>query len=121
MKRLMALLVTTCFLTACSNDEATKAELKQILECGMAAKLVGQQRNIDKISDHSNVVARKGSYELTEAEGKKWHAEIKAQWNLKSLSRHDQDELLVNIYNSKACAALHKSARISIEDVPPDA
>ena len=120
MKRLVALLVSACVLTGCSDD-STKNELKQILECSMAAKLVGQTAKIDIISNHANLVAAKSGYEPTLAEGKQMHDEIKAKWSLKSLSRHDQDQLLVGIYNSKKCTSLHQGDPITVEDVPPDA
>jgi len=120
MKRLLIVLASTGLLTACSDNSA-KNELKQILECSMAAKLVGQTEKIDIISNHANWVAAKSGYEPTHAEGKQMHDEIKAKWNLKSLSRHDQDQLLVGVYNSKKCAALHQGNPITVEDVPPDA
>jgi hypothetical protein len=120
MKRFIALLASACVLTGCSDDSA-KNELKQILECSMAAKLVGQTAKIDIISNHANLVAAKSGYEPTLAEGKQMHDEIKAKWNLKSLSRHDQDQLLVGVYNSKLCRSLHQGDPLSVEDVPPDA
>jgi len=121
MKRLMALLVTTGFLTACSNDDAAKAELNGILACSMAAKLVGRADQIDLFAQQGNIVAARTDYELTAEVAGKMHADIKAKWNLKSLSRHDQDVLLVDVYNSKTCAAVHHSRPITIADVPPDA
>ena len=120
MKRLMALLVSACFLTACSND-SSKNELKQILECSMAAKLVGQEDKIDLITVKANFVAAKNGDDLSQAEGQKMHDEIKAKWNLKSMSRHDQDKLLVSVYNSKVCVALHQGDPITTDDVPPEA
>lgn len=87
----------------------------------MAAKLVDQQQRIDRISDHANYVAAKGGYDLSVTEAQKMHADIKAKWNLKSLSRQDQDKLLVDVYNSKACAELHGGKPITVADVPPNA
>lgn len=120
LKKLIALVASACVLAGCSNDNA-KHEIKQIFECSMAAKLVGKPGMIDVISDHANWVAAQSGYKPEPADFQKMHDEIKAQWNLKSLSRHDQDQLLVNIYNSERCRSLHKGDPLSVEDVPPDA
>ena len=107
-------------LTACSDDSA-KSEIKEILECSMAAKLVGKSGKVDIISSHANWVTAKSGYKPETAEVKKMHDEIKARWNLKSLSRHDQDQLLVDVYNSTKCRSLHNGEPLSVNDVPPDA
>lgn len=120
MKRLVALLFTACTLTGCSNDSA-KNEIKEILECSMAAKLVGKPEVIDVITNHANWVAAQSGYKPGPAEFQKMHDEIKAKWKLKSLSRHDQDQLLVDVYNSNKCRALHRGGSLSVQDVPPDA
>lgn len=120
LKKLIALAASVCVLAGCSNDNA-KNEIKQILECSMAAKLVGKPGMIDVITDHANWVAAKSGYKPEPADFQKMHDEIKAKWGLKSLSRHDQDQLLVNIYNSEKCRSLHKGDPLSVDDVPPDA
>lgn len=120
MKRIIILLAATCCLNACSKA-STENEIKGILQCAMAAKLVGQEQRINKISDHANYVAAKGGYDLSVVEAQKMHADIKAKWNLKSMSRQDQDKLLVDVYNSKTCAELHGGRSITVADVPPDA
>ncbi|MET0775450.1 MAG: hypothetical protein ABWZ65_08180 [Pseudomonas mandelii] len=120
MKRLLIVLASTGILTACSDDSG-RQELKNILECSMTAKLVGQSEKIDVISNHANWASAKSGYKPSVAEAKTMHDEIKAKWNLKSLSRQDQDELLVRIYNSDQCAPLHNGGAITVGDVPPDA
>ena len=120
MKRLVALLLATCALAGCSKESA-KNEIKEILECSMAAKLAGKPEMVDVITNHANWVAAKSGYKPGHADFQEMHDEIKAKWKLKSLSRHDQDQLLVNIYNSKKCSDLHRGGSLSVEDVPPDA
>lgn len=120
MKRLFAVLVTTGLLTGCSDD-AAKNEMKEILECSMASKLVGKTEMVDVITKHANWVAAKSGYQPGNDEFQQMHDEIKAKWNLRSLSRHDQDQLLVNVYNSTKCRSLHQGDPLSVDDVPPDA
>ncbi|MBK5512456.1 hypothetical protein [Pseudomonas sp. TH15] len=120
MKRLLLVLASAAILTACSDD-AGKQEIKSILECSMAAKLVGQTDKIDIISNHANWASAKSGYQPSIADAKQMHDEIKAKWNLRSLPRADQDALLVGIYNSDHCAKLHEGAAITVNDVPPDA
>jgi hypothetical protein len=120
MKRLLIVLASAGLFTACSDD-AGKQEIKNILECSMSAKLVGKPQMIDVIADHANWASAKSGYKPSVAETKQMHDEIKAKWNLKSMSRHDQDVVLVGIYNSAQCSALHKGDPITVDDVPPDA
>lgn len=87
----------------------------------MAAKLVGQTAKIDSISNHVNWATARSGYEPSVADVKQMHDEIKAKWNLKSMPRQHQDQLLVDVYNSKTCRALHQGNPLSVNDVPPDA
>jgi hypothetical protein len=120
MKKMVGVLMVTCLLAACS-DESANNELKEILECSMAAKLVGKTEMVDVISNHANWVAAKSGKKPGNAEFQIMHDEIKTKWNLKSLSRHDQDQLLVDVYNSTRCRSLHQGDPLSVDDVPPDA
>lgn len=119
MRKAVMTLVLCGLLTGCTYDEG-EAEVKAILECTMAAKLVGQIDSVDVIADHTNAVAERYGLDLHVSDMKDMHDEIKAKWNLKSMNRHDQDVLLVGVYNSDFCAGLHRSRKITVEEVPAE-
>lgn len=116
MKRLMLTVTMLATLSGCSNEGGEK--VKAILECSMASKLVGRVESIDAFADYTNIIVAKYKLKIKVSEVQAMHDEIKAEWNLKSMSRHDQDVLLVNVYNSSFCASIHLQRKIDVEDVP---
>ncbi|WP_143038353.1 hypothetical protein [Pseudomonas saponiphila] len=123
MRMAMMAGVMVAMTSGCSDNSAADSarnQVQSLLECSMASKLVGQVPSIDPIADEVNRVVAKAGIEVRHAEVKEMHDRIKARWDLKSKSRHDQDVLLVGVYNSDLCVAAHGHRKITVEEVSID-